>query len=236
MAGINAALKITDRPPLILGRDQAYIGVLIDDLIHKSTDEPYRMFTSRAEYRIMLRQDNADMRLTELSHGLGLADERRFAALQDKKRACQELENKLKSVFFAPEQINPALEAWGESPVRDKTPADRLLLRPNVSLDGLRSLSPALDEYCRRRDVAEQVEIAVKYAGYVEKEAEMAAKMKRLEDVALPENFNYQAVGSLSNEAKQKLTQIKPRSLGQAARISGIRPADISVLMVYMGR
>ncbi len=236
VAGINAALKVQDRPPLVLGRDQAYIGVLIDDLIHKSTDEPYRMFTSRAEYRIMLRQDNADMRLTELSYRLGLADETRYQALEEKKRECQRLENRLKTVFFTPEEINPLLESWGESPVREKTSADRLLVRPNVSLEKLRTLSATLDEYCRRQDVAESVEIAVKYAGYVEKEAEMAAKIKRLEDVALPENFNYHAVGSLSNEAKQKLTQIKPRSLGQAARISGIRPADISVLMVYIGR
>ncbi|MCS7084959.1 MAG: tRNA uridine-5-carboxymethylaminomethyl(34) synthesis enzyme MnmG [Bacteroidia bacterium] len=236
VAGINAALKIAGKPPMILRRDQAYIGVLIDDLINKSTDEPYRMFTSRAEYRITLRQDNADLRLTELSHNLGLADERRYAALLEKKQACQALESKLKSIALSPEQVNGMLERLGESPIREKTTADRLLVRPNVTLDDLRRLCPELDEFCRRRDVNEQVEIAVKYAGYIEKEAELAAKIKRLEDVALPENFNYHAVASLSNEAKQKLSQIKPRSLGQASRISGIRPSDISVLMVYIGR
>jgi tRNA uridine 5-carboxymethylaminomethyl modification enzyme len=236
LAGINAALKITDRPALVLGRDQAYIGVLIDDLIHKSTDEPYRMFTSRAEYRITLRQDNADIRLTELGYRLGLADEKRYSVLQEKKEACAQLQKCLKDVAFAPEDINRALESWGESPVREKITAERLLLRPNVTLAQLCRLSPAIETACRRLDVAEQVEIAVKYSGYIEKEAEMARKMKRLEDVALPENFDYHAVGSLSNEAKQKLSRHKPRSLGQASRISGIRPADISVLMVYIGR
>lgn len=234
MAGMNAAAKVLEREPVVLGRDQAYIGVLIDDLINKGTDEPYRMFTSRAEHRILLRQDNADLRLTELGHRIGTVSQARFDRFIAKKTAIEALMAQLKDIQFAPEEINGYLAASGSAPITQKTPALQLLTRPQVTLADLTRLQPAFIP--APEEVAQQVEIQVKYAGYIAKEHELVAKMQRLENTPLPEAFDYQKLTALSNEAKTKLTQIKPRSIGQASRISGIRPSDISILLVHLGR
>ncbi|MCS6904387.1 MAG: tRNA uridine-5-carboxymethylaminomethyl(34) synthesis enzyme MnmG [Bacteroidia bacterium] len=238
MAGINAALKIQRREPLILKRNQAYIGVLIDDLINKGTQEPYRMFTSRAEYRILLRQDNADLRLTEIGYRVGTISEQRYQEFLRKKQTIEELMNMVKELSISPEEANPFLETLGESPLKQKIKVSQLLLRPNISLEHICKMLPTFNHKLQvaEKEVKEEVEIQVKYQGYIERESEMAKKLERLEEIKLPENFNYYKLQSLSNEAKEKLNKIKPQTLGQASRISGVSPADISVLMIYMGR
>jgi tRNA uridine 5-carboxymethylaminomethyl modification enzyme len=238
MAGINAALKIQAKEPFILKRNQAYIGVLIDDLINKGTEEPYRMFTSRAEYRILLRQDNADLRLTELGYKAGTIAEERYQKFQHKKQAIENLLRLLGELSISPEESNSILESIGESPLKQKIKVSQLLLRPRLTLDHICKMLPILNEKFQRigEEVKEEVEIQIKYQGYIDRESEMAQKLERLEEVPLPENFNYLKINSLSNEAREKLNKIKPQTLGQASRISGVSPADISVLMIYMGR
>lgn len=238
MAGINASRKVTEEEAIILKRNQAYIGVLIDDLINKSTNEPYRMFTSRAEFRISLRQDNADLRLTELAYAIGLANETRVNRVRDKKEAIDALKKGFAEISIAPEEINALLETKGESLLTQKVKAEKLLLRPQMELNDFRDVHPALSELLNRYDAEtlEQAEIQIKYAGYVEKENDMAQKMNRLEELYLKPDFDYSRIPSLSNEAKDKLSKVKPANLGQAARISGVSPSDISVLMVYLGR
>lgn len=242
MAGINAHLKINEEEPLVLKRSEAYIGVLIDDLVTKGTDEPYRMFTSRAEFRTLLRQDNADIRLTPISNRLGLASEERLIRAEQKAEATNRLISFFKEHSVHPEDVNPLLEQLGTDTIRQKVKIHGILLRPQVSMGDLSgSLDAVLQEIESidteiRELVAEQAEILMKYEGYIEKEFDIVNKFERLEEVYLKEDFNYSELSSLSIEARQKLSKIKPRTLGQASRISGVSPADISVLMVYLGR
>ena len=239
MAGINAYLAVRDEEPFILKRSEAYIGVLIDDLVNKGTKEPYRMFTSRAEYRILLRQDNADLRLTPLAQKLGIrgAEERmvRVAAKQD---AANAIEKFFREYSVEPGQINGYLEAQGSSSLTQKVKLLGILLRPHIDTAGLRQVLPALDEFLRgyETEFIDLAEINMKYEGYIEREQERVDKMNRLESVRLSDTFDYQGLSSLSKEAREKLSQIKPRTVGQASRISGVSPADISVLLVHMGR
>ncbi|MCB0580561.1 MAG: tRNA uridine-5-carboxymethylaminomethyl(34) synthesis enzyme MnmG, partial [Phaeodactylibacter sp.] len=239
MAGINAHLAIRDQEPFILKRSEAYIGVLIDDLVNKGTKEPYRMFTSRAEYRILLRQDNADLRLTPLAQKLGIcgADERmiRVAAKQD---AAQAIEKFFEEYSVEPGQVNRYLEEQGTSPIPQKVKLQGILLRPQIGMAGLRSVLPALDEFLQgyEPEFIDLAEINMKYEGYIQREQERVEKMNRLEAVRLSDTFDYQQLSSLSKEAREKLSQIRPRTVGQASRISGVSPADISVLLVHMGR
>lgn len=238
MAGINAALKIKGEDPLILRRNQAYIGVLIDDLVNKGTNEPYRMFTSRAEYRILLRQDNADLRLTEIGRKLGIVDDERWERFSQKKAEIEEINKAIANTSIGPEEINPFFEEWGTSPLKQKMKASSILTRPQVNLDKLMEASEPLREAISTysAEAREQSEIQAKYEGYIRKEEEMAKKMVRLDDIIIPETFNYGKLNGLSYEGREKLSTAKPGSLGQASRISGVTPADISVLMVYMGR
>lgn len=241
MAGINAHLKITGKEPFVLQRSEAYIGVLIDDLITKGTEEPYRMFTSRAEFRILLRQDNADLRLTERSHQLGLASKDRLNKVEKKKEQTQKVVSFFKKESADPVEINPTLEAKGSEPIRQKMKMFTVLSRPKLFLNDFLRPGNALDQLLDeigpdRKEIAEQAEIQMKYEGYIEKEEEMALKMARLENVALHDDIDYGKFASLSIEAREKLTKIRPRTIGQASRISGISPSDISVLMIYLGR
>ena len=238
MAGINAALKIKGEDPLILRRNQAYIGVLVDDLVNKGTNEPYRMFTSRAEYRILLRQDNADLRLTEIGRKLGIVDDERWERFSQKKAEIEEINKAIANTSIGPEEINPFFEEWGTSPLKQKMKASSILTRPQVNLDKLMEASEPLREAISTysAEAREQSEIQAKYEGYIRKEEEMAKKMVRLDDIIIPETFNYGKLNGLSYEGREKLSTAKPGSLGQASRISGVTPADISVLMVYMGR
>lgn len=238
MAGINAHQKINNLEPLILKRSEAYIGVLIDDLISKGTDEPYRMFTSRAEYRTLLRQDNADLRLTELSYRLGLASQTRMDKVVAKRNAVDSIREKLNSFYFEPSLTNLFLEEKGSSPLTEKQKASKLLLRPNISFSDLLISIPSFsDEFSSYpKESLEQTEIQVKYERYIEKEEELVQRMTQMEGLLIPENFNYDTVAALSNEALQKFKRIKPRTLGQASRISGVNPSDVQILMVYMGR
>ncbi len=241
MAGINASLKIKGDQEFVLGRDQAYIGVLIDDLVTKGVDEPYRMFTSRAEYRILLRQDNADERLTELSSEFGLAGEDRIKLLQEKRQLTKGLLDFLKSCSIAPEQVNEFLEKAGTAGLKQRIKLIEIAKRPQVSLKSLVEVIPELGELyenCRLRgdEIFESAEIAIKYEGYINREKIMADKIKRLDRITLAENFDYKKLKSLSTEARQKLHKIRPRTIGQASRISGVSPSDISVLLIYMGR
>ncbi len=241
MAGINASLRINGDEEFVLGRDQAYIGVLIDDLVTKGVDEPYRMFTSRAEYRILLRQDNADERLTELSAKMGLASSERVKLLQSKRELVNSLVDFLKSYSVDPAEIKEFLIRSETSPLKQKMKLIEVAKRPQVRLnelieeiEGLRKIK----EKCGRRagEIIEAAEIAIKYEGYIARERVMADKIKRLEKIALDEKFDYGRLKSISTEARQKLGRIKPRSIGQASRISGVSPSDISVLLIYMGR
>lgn len=238
MAGINAHRKIHDLEPIILRRDEAYIGVLIDDLVHKGTIEPYRMFTSRAEFRTLLRQDNADLRLTPLAYRIGLASEERMQRVREKEAQVQQLKQHLEAFTIHPEQVNSHLEQIGAPMLREKQKAAKFLLRPEITLsmlmDWMADLRDAFASYSR--ESIEQAEIQLKYAAYIEKEKELSRKMRQLEDVPIPEQFNYEKLQALSTEARQKLMKYKPRTLGQASRISGVNPSDIQVLMVYMGR
>lgn len=240
MAGINAHRKINNLSPLILSRSDAYIGVLIDDLVTKGTNEPYRMFTSRAEYRILLRQDNADIRLTEIGHKIGLASDERMDKVRKKISSTEKIYKILHELSAIPEQINPYLESIGSAPLTQKTKLHNLLSRPGVQLQALQLAIPELNNQIQlesyAEEAAEQAEIAIKYAGYLNREVENAQKMLRLENIRLHTTIDYLNITSLSMEARQKLSHIRPETLGQASRISGVSPADISVLMVMMGR
>lgn len=238
MAGMNAHLKVHGKEPLILSRSEAYIGVLIDDLINKGTDEPYRMFTSRAEYRTLLRQDNADLRLTEKSYKVGLADEERMFHVEQKRTGVSGLIQALKGVGISPEESNSYFDEIGSTRLTEKTNAIKLLLRPEMNLEKLSACSVELTEVLKGipRDIKEQVEIQLKYQTYIDKEKEMAGKANALEELVIPEGFDYDKVKSLSTEGRQKFKKIKPRTLGQAGRISGVNPTDVQILMIYMGR
>jgi tRNA uridine 5-carboxymethylaminomethyl modification enzyme len=238
MAGINAHQKVNEQDALILKRSEAYIGVLIDDLISKGTEEPYRMFTSRAEFRTLLRQDNADMRLTELSHSLGLASQERLDAVNEKKSAVENIKIALKEISVEPSEINPFFATIGSSPILEKQKAQKLLLRPDVELPDLIAQLPSLASALKdhSRESIEQASIQVKYEVYISKEKELVQRMRQLEELEIPETFDYKKIAALGNEAREKLSRIKPRTLGQASRISGINPSDVQILMVYMGR
>jgi tRNA uridine 5-carboxymethylaminomethyl modification enzyme len=238
MAGINAHQKIKNQHPLILKRSEAYIGVLIDDLISKGTQEPYRMFTSRAEYRTLLRQDNADLRLTELSYRLGLASQERMDNVIRKKAAVEQIKKLLNETSIEPKEINPLFEKINSSKITEKQKIQKILLRPDVELDQLMNELPKLNDSLSSfsKEELEQASIQVKYEIYIEKEKELVNRMSQLEELEIPETFDYRKIISLGNEAREKLTKIKPRTLGQASRISGINPSDVQILMVYMGR
>ncbi len=241
MAGINAHLRINEEDEFILKRSDAYIGVLIDDLITKGVDEPYRMFTSRAEYRILLRQSNADQRLTPLSHRIGLASDDRFKAVTEKSEKIEALVRYLKKSSVDPEMINGYLESAGTAPIDQKVKIAGLLLRPQLNLAGLADHIPALKNHLRtikplHDEILQEAEIVIKYEGYIGKESELAQKLERLDSVYLKEDFDYHRLTALSFEAREKLSRIKPRSLGQASRIAGVSPADISILIVHLGR
>jgi len=238
MAGINAHQKAKNLEPVILKRSEAYIGVLIDDLINKGTDEPYRMFTSRAEFRTLLRQDNADIRLTEKSYRLGLASQERMDKVIAKIQQVEQLKGLLEKTPIEPADVNPFLESVDSSPITVRHKAAQLLLRPNFGLMDLQQHLPALKTILDgfTIEVIEQTEIQLKYHSYIEKEKELVVKMSQLEDLIIPENFSYDKLGSLSNEARQKFAKIRPRTLGQASRISGVNPSDVQILMVFMGR
>jgi tRNA uridine 5-carboxymethylaminomethyl modification enzyme len=238
MAGINAHQKARELEPVILKRSDAYIGVLIDDLISKGTEEPYRMFTSRAEFRTILRQDNADLRLTELSYRLGLASQDRMDKVIDKRDNVEKIKNILKEISLDPGEADGFLATYNSAPLPQKQKAIQILLRPNISLDamiaGLPKIQQALAGFSD--DIIEQADIQIKYNVYIEKEKELVKRMNQLEDLLIPENFDYDRILSLSAEAMQKFKKIKPRTLGQASRISGVNPSDVQILMVYMGR
>lgn len=238
MAGINAHLKVTNRPPFILSRAEAYIGVLIDDLITKGTDEPYRMFTSRAEYRILLRQDNADIRLTPKGYELGLAGQARMDRVAQKIANADKIIHFLKGQSISPEEANEFLASRDSAVINQKVKLTSILSRPGVSIWDIISISQPAQVFLAAfgKEDIEQGEIKIKYEGYIQRESELADKMQRLDHVKIEEDMNYHQLASLSKEAKEKLTRFRPRSLGQASRISGISPADISVLMIYMGR
>jgi len=238
MAGINAHQKSKELDPVILKRSEAYIGVLIDDLINKGTDEPYRMFTSRAEFRTLLRQDNADIRLTEISYKLGLASQERMERVRTKVEQVEEIKKLLNSVLLEPEDINELLENQQSSALTNKQKAHQILLRPNIGLDQMIAHSAKLTSLLGSfdKEVLEEAEIQIKYDTYIEKEKELVSKMSQLEDLLIPDSFNYDKLVSLSNEARQKFSKIRPRTLGQASRISGVNPSDVQILMVFMGR
>ncbi|SFO29704.1 tRNA uridine 5-carboxymethylaminomethyl modification enzyme [Algoriphagus ornithinivorans] len=239
VAGINAALKTQEKDPFILKRSDAYIGVLIDDLINKGTEEPYRMFTSRAEFRLLLRQDNADLRLTELGYSIGLADQKRFDKMQDKKEQTAKLINDLKQKKLLPDETtNEGLEAIDTAAIKEKISAEKLLKRPQIGISDLKKLDKELATYLSKypTEVLEQAEIQIKYDSYIEKEQQMVEKLSNMENFRIPQRFDYLAIPALSAEGKQKLNKIRPETLGQASRISGVSPADLSILTVYLGR
>jgi tRNA uridine 5-carboxymethylaminomethyl modification enzyme len=241
MAGINAHLKLVEREPFILKRSDAYIGVLIDDLITKGVDEPYRMFTSRAEYRILLRQDNADLRLTQAGHDLGLASADRLSRVNNKKEGIEKVKEFLRNTSVSPDQVNGFLESLDTAPIKQKVKLDSILLRPQVSLEQLILHLDFLGTFTREIgadsiEILEEAEILIKYEGYINKEKEIAEKLSKFDDMPLKPDFDYLSLPSLSTEARQKLTRIKPSTIGQASRISGISPSDISVLLVFLGR
>ncbi|GAC1389369.1 MAG: hypothetical protein NVSMB45_19220 [Ginsengibacter sp.] len=238
MAGINAHQKINDLEPVILKRNEAYIGVLIDDLINKGTDEPYRMFTSRAEFRTLLRQDNADIRLTEKSYRIGLASQERMEKVKVKLENISTIKDVLSAFIFNSEEINPFLETIHSASLDQKQKASQLILRPSITLSDMMKASPALDSKLKNYDLdtLEQAEIQMKYDVYIQKEKELVSRMSTLEEQIIPDSFNYDKILSLSNEARQKFNKIRPLTLGQASRISGVNPSDVQILMVYMGR
>ena len=240
MAGINASLALRDDTPLVLSRYEAYIGVLIDDLITKGVDEPYRMFTSRAEYRILLRQDNADARLTELSHKIGLAKEDRFQKYLEKRKKVEEIKQFLNENHVHPDEINGFLEQKESTKIDQKMKMSYLLLRPQISLSEMIEILPSLEPFRNQdrfvRECLEEAEIQIKYASYIEKEDELADKLRRLENVKLPKDFDFHNLQSLSYESREKLNKYQPATLGEASRISGISPADINVLAIFLGR
>ena len=234
IAGINAHLKVNDLDPFILKRSEAYIGVLIDDLVNKGTEEPYRMFTSRAEYRILLRQDNADLRLTKKGFDLGLAKEERLDQVNKKDSNTQKNKQALSQLKVTPEEVNTLLESLGTNKIKEKVSAHQLLKRPQLSLDHLGDIiSQKLPDFINQKEILEQTEIQVKYEDYIKKEASMADKMHQLESLKITDQFNYDDISNISHEAKEKLKKIRPITLGQASRISGVNPSDISILMVH---
>ena len=234
MAGINAALKIAGKSPLVLGRDESYIGVLIDDLITKGVDEPYRMFTSRAEYRILLRQDNADRRLTPLSYNIGLASEERYKAVQKKYDKVDELISFCDNTTVKADMINPYLESKGSALLTESKKISFIATRPELDLGEILEIVPRRTNYTKHE--IESAEISIKYKGYIDREVENAKKLKRLESLSIPDGFDFSDINGLTIECRQKLERYKPRTIGQASRISGVSPADISVLLVYFGR
>jgi len=238
MAGINAHQKARNLEPVVLKRSEAYIGVLIDDLISKGTDEPYRMFTSRAEFRTLLRQDNADLRLTELSYRLGLASQERMDKVIIKRNGVDKIKLILKDFAVEPSEINEYFTAINSSPISERQKAQKILLRPNVELDEFADALPKLKDVLKSysTETLEQASIQVKYDTYIQKEQELVQRMSQLEELEIPETFDYKKIVSLGNEAREKLSKIKPRTLGQASRISGINPSDVQILMVFMGR
>jgi len=240
MAGINAHLKINQKPAFILQRSEAYIGVLIDDLVTKGTKEPYRMFTSRAEYRILLRQDNADLRLSEKAFHLGLLSDAQWKKVQRKQEQTELLKKTLRLQGITPNEINPALSQIDSSPISQQVKLSSVLTRPGITLNMLKECSSTLSNFLKdnniEKDIEVQAEIQIKYEGYISREEEMAEKMQRLEKVVIPQDIDFNQLKSLSSEAIEKLNQIKPSSIGQASRISGVSPSDISVLLIYLGR
>jgi tRNA uridine 5-carboxymethylaminomethyl modification enzyme len=238
MAGINAHQKATNLPEFILKRSEAYVGVLIDDLISKGTEEPYRMFTSRAEYRTLLRQDNADLRLTEKSFRLGLATQERMQQVVEKKQSVEQIKETIKTYSLEPEEINPYLQQINSAPILQKQKLSQVLLRPKVNLKDIIQASEGVADLMNSplSVAVEQAEIQIKYEVYINKEKDLVEKMSQLEDLIIPDAFTYDKINSLSNEARQKFIKIKPRTLGQASRISGVNPSDVQILMVYMGR
>ncbi|TVZ26306.1 tRNA uridine 5-carboxymethylaminomethyl modification enzyme [Gillisia sp. Hel_I_86] len=239
MAGINAALKVQEKESFILRRDEAYIGVLVDDLITKGTEEPYRMFTSRAEYRTLLRQDNADFRLTQKSFDLGLASEKRLRKMEEKKEKSLSFVDYLHETSVTPEFSNPVLEAKDSAPMKQSDKIFKIFSRPNITMEDVMEF-PGVNEFITENELneemLEQTEIQVKYAGYINKEKNNADKLHRLEDIKIPQNFDYTNIKSMSFEAREKLNKVQPVTVSQASRISGVSPSDISVLLVYMGR
>ncbi|MEN9525296.1 MAG: hypothetical protein RLZZ256_680 [Bacteroidota bacterium] len=238
MAGINAHLKSIEEDPIILKRSDAYIGVLVDDLISKGTKEPYRMFTSRAEYRTLLRQDNADLRLTEMSYRIGLAKQDRMDRVEKKVSSVNEIKDFLNSTSVEPDEVNDWLVSLGSAPIVEKQKASRIVLRPDVELCDFIQAIPKLNSLSNQhdRESIEQAGIQIKYQVYLDKERELVARMSQMEELEIPERFDYTRIASLGNEAREKLEKIRPRTLGQASRISGINPSDVQILMVYMGR
>ena len=240
MAGINAHLKINGKSPFVLSRDEAYIGVLIDDLITKGTKEPYRMFTSRAEYRILLRQDNADIRLSKKSYDLGLLEENKLKQVEEKIEMSNKLMRFTKKLSVSPDEINEVLSLKSGSKIKQKVKAPSIISRPNIGIKDVirnnKSIKNFINEGSISEGAIEQVEIDIKYSGYINREKENADKLKRLEYVKIPINIDYFKFSSLSNESKEKLNEVKPVNIGQAARISGIKPSDVSILLIYLGR
>lgn len=238
IAGINASLKAQEKDPFLLKRSDAYIGVLIDDLINKGTEEPYRMFTSRAEFRLLLRQDNADLRLTEKGHKIGLADDLRLEKVLEKKTNTKRLINDLKQKKMSPETINHKLTELNSAIIKEKITVDKLLKRPQIGLTDIKEFDIEFKDYLSnyKKDVIEQAEIVIKYESYIEKESLMVEKLSNMENYKIPMTFDYLSITALSAEGKQKLYKVKPETLGQASRISGVSPADLSILTVYLGR
>jgi tRNA uridine 5-carboxymethylaminomethyl modification enzyme len=238
MAGVNAHNKAHLKDPFILKRSEAYIGVLIDDLVNKGTQEPYRMFTSRAEYRILLRQDNADLRLTEAGHKLGLASDDRMRILLDKKNDIDRLLQELKKIKVEPELVNDDLTSFNTATIREKVSVLNLIRRPQIGLTEIKTLSndlaQVIDKYSQ--EVQEQVEIFLKYESYIDREEKLARKIEGLEDYKIRPDFQYDRVKALSSEGREKLKKIKPQTIGQASRISGVSPSDVSVLTIYLGK
>lgn len=238
IAGINASLRSQEKEPFLLKRSDAYIGVLIDDLINKGTDEPYRMFTSRAEFRLLLRQDNADIRLTPLGHKIGLASDQRLENMLKKDKATKELLNDLKQKKLSPNDINEGLEKLDTAPIKEKIVIEKLLKRPQIGIEQIKNLDSKLLSYFEEypKDVLEQAEILIKYQSYLDKEQQMVVKMSNMENFKIPIAFDYLGIPALSAEGKQKLNKVKPETLGQASRISGVSPADLSIITVYLGK
>jgi tRNA uridine 5-carboxymethylaminomethyl modification enzyme len=239
MAGINAALLVQEKEPFILKRNEAYIGVLIDDLITKGTEEPYRMFTSRAEYRTLLRQDNADFRLTQIGFDLGLASEIRLNRMKQKYDNTQKLLNYFNETSITPQEVNPVLEVKESVLMNQSDKMSKVFSRPQIDFDDISSFDK-VKSFINDQNIDEeaviQAKIMVKYAGYIEKEKQNVDKLIRLEDLKIPENFNYDAVNSLSYEAKEKFKKVRPVTISQALRISGVAPSDVSILLIHLGR
>jgi tRNA uridine 5-carboxymethylaminomethyl modification enzyme len=237
VAGINACRIIDDLEPLVLKRDESYIGVLIDDLVNKGTEEPYRMFTSRAEYRILLRGDNADFRLTPLGQKLGLAKEDRIEKTENRKKEVEEIIELFKTIKVTPDDVNSLFDELGTASLKQQVPLGNILTRPEISIEEILKIDKLrlmFENFSNSALVSAEIEH--KYKGYIDKEKEVAMKSKNLEDLMIPDTFDYSKISSLSTEAKEKLKKIKPKTLGQAKRISGINPSDIAILMVYIGR